>query len=69
MMADVQFTDHGSIWLAQPLTPAAQDWIAEHIPDDALWHGHALVIEARYLGHIVQGMAAAGLRIEEGLTP
>jgi hypothetical protein len=62
---DVRFTNHGSIWLAQPLSAAADDWIADNIPDAAAWFGGALAIEPRYVGDIAQGMADDGLQIEE----
>jgi len=61
---DVQFRNHGSIWLAQPLTAAAGDWIAEHIPEDAQYWGDAVVIEPRYVAAIAEGMANDGLEIE-----
>jgi hypothetical protein len=62
---DVQFTNHGSIWLAQLLTEAAHDWVAANVSDEAQWFGPGLAIEARYVGDIAQGMADDGLQIEE----
>ena len=63
IVLDVAFEDHGSIWLARPYTPAADDWIAEHIPGDAQFLGGALVIEPRYVPDIVQGMQGDGLTV------
>jgi len=60
---DVAFENHGSIWLARPLTKAAYVWIAEHIPDDAQFFGKALVIEPRYVPPIVEGMQGDGLTV------
>jgi hypothetical protein len=60
---DVQFTDHGTIWLAKPLTPAGEAWIEEHIPVEAHWCCGAVVIEPRYVGDIAQGMADDGLQV------
>jgi hypothetical protein len=62
---DVQFSDHGSIWLARPLTRAGKAWIEDKVSDDAMWYGAALAIEARYVGDIVDGMAEDGLKVEK----
>ena len=32
---DFEFVEHGSICLLTPMTPAAHDWVQEHIPEDA----------------------------------
>jgi hypothetical protein len=63
---DVQFTDHGSIWLVQPLTPAGEDWIADNLPEDAQSWSGAVVVEPRYVGDIAQGMTDSGLRLGHG---
>jgi hypothetical protein len=59
---DVDLSLHGSIDLLTPLTPEAQAWMKDNIPDDALWFGGALAVEPRYAPDIVQGM------IDDGLT-
>lgn len=64
-MCDVQFHDHGSVWIAVPLTAAARDWMDEHIPEDAPWFGSGLAIEHRFVGDIAQGMADDGLQITQ----
>ncbi len=61
--ADFRVEDHGSIFLLQPLTPAAQSWIDEHIPDDAQRLGSAIVVEHRYIADIVQGIRNDGLAV------
>jgi hypothetical protein len=58
---DVQFENHGSLWLARPLTTAGKAWIENNISDEAQWFGLALVIEPRYVPDIVEGMANDGL--------
>jgi hypothetical protein len=60
---DVQFENHGSIWLARPLTNAGLAWVEDNIPDDAQWFARAIVVEPRYVGDIVEGMQADGLEV------
>jgi hypothetical protein len=52
-----------SVYLLRPLTPAAFDWIEEHIPEDAQRLGNAVAIEHRYIGAIASQILAEGLRI------
>jgi hypothetical protein len=64
-MADLSFANHGSIWLMTPETPAGEEWIADHIPEDAqlFWGRNSIVIEPRYVRAIVEGAAADGLEV------
>jgi hypothetical protein len=50
-----------SVYLLRPLTPAAFDWIEEHIPEDAQRLGNAIAVEHRYIGAIAEGILADGL--------
>lgn len=52
---------HGSISILVPLSEAACDWIDEHLPNDAQWFGHGVVVEHRYLADILAGIEADGL--------
>jgi hypothetical protein len=61
---DVAAYNHGSLWALHPLTPAAQDWMALHIAEDAQWMGNSLMVEARYVEPILEGMAADGLVVQ-----
>jgi hypothetical protein len=54
---------HGSISTLVPKTPAAKAWVEKHIPEDAQWFGHGVVIEHRYVNDIVEGLQADGLTI------
>lgn len=63
---DFIFTSHGSVCLLYPATPAAREWISEHIPEDAQRLGDAVAIEPRYAGDILEGAANDGLTIEQG---
>jgi hypothetical protein len=60
---DIQFSNHGSIWLVRPLTDAGRDWIDDHVDPEAQWFGGALVVEPCYVGDIVEGMTSDGLEV------
>lgn len=63
-MTDMTFANHGSITIMTPLTPAAHDWVSEHIPEDAMtWGPSGIVIEHRYVLDIMQGVLSDGLDI------
>jgi hypothetical protein len=48
--------DNGSIVLLRPVTDAAREWTDEHIPQEAMWFGDAVVVEPRYIADIVEGI-------------
>jgi hypothetical protein len=62
-MTDFTFNDHGSIAILTPLTEAAKDWVAVHLPDNALTFGGGVVIEPRYVDHILEGIDEDGLTV------
>jgi len=60
---DLQFDDYGSVWVMEPRTIAAHDWIAAHIPVDAeRWGPGGVVVEPRCVADMAQGATGAGLR-------
>ena len=61
---DFTYTNHGSIVTLTPLTPQAHEWVAEHLPDDALTFGPAICIEPRYFDDIAEGILSDGLTLE-----
>ncbi len=63
---DFLLSDHGSLFLLQPLTSHAWAWIAHHIDADAPRMGSAVAIERRYVGPIVEGIAGDGLIVAGG---
>ncbi len=63
-VADVYVSCEGSIFLFTPLTPAAEQWIAENVQPDAQWFGNALVVEWRYAAELAAAMRKAGLILE-----
>lgn len=57
---DFSVSNHGSIFLLQPLTFAARAWIEEHVdPDHQEWAG-GVVVEHRFIRGLVEGIAADG---------
>jgi hypothetical protein len=60
---DFEICGGGSVYLLHPLTRAAHDWIAEHLPADAVRLGDAVAVEWRYIGHIVAGAISDGLGV------
>jgi hypothetical protein len=62
-MVDIAVQYHGSLFLLQPLTTHASDWLHEHVPGDAQWFVSALVVEPPYIAAIVRGSIADGLRV------
>jgi hypothetical protein len=62
-MADIAVEYHGSLYLLQPLTEHASDWLHEHVAENAQWFISALVVEPKYVSDILRGGIADGLRV------
>lgn len=62
---DFQFANHGSVCLLRPVSDAAKMWAAENINDAAMEFGGAIVIEPRYVGPIIDGIASDGLEVAQ----
>jgi hypothetical protein len=60
---DFTVTNHGTIFLLEPHTEAAFDWVDEHLPAEALTFGDAVVVEHRFIHDIVVGIQADGLGV------
>jgi len=58
---DVLVHNEGTIFLFNPLTARAKEWIDDNVQPDAQWFGHALVVEHRYAWGLAQGMKDDGL--------
>jgi len=59
---DVAVGGGGSIFTFTPLTPMAEEWIAENVQAESWqWLGAGLCVEHRYAGDLAEGMQAAGL--------
>ena len=63
-MSDIKVENHGSIFLFQPLTDSARNWIEEHVGEDAQFWSGALVCEPRYASDLADGMMSDGLVVE-----
>jgi hypothetical protein len=63
---DFTLANHGSLLLLTPQTPAAKQWVAEHLahPETQTWCG-GTVIEPRYWPDIEGGIADDGLTVQE----
>lgn len=65
-MTDFTIADHGSIVVVTPQSEAAQAWIEEFVlPGDEvqLW-GPGIVVEPRYVDHLIEGIHEAGMEIK-----
>jgi hypothetical protein len=58
---DFTVQNEGTIFLLQPLTVAAREWINDNLPEQRLVYGTAVVVEHRYIQDIVQGIINDGL--------
>jgi hypothetical protein len=61
---DAKVENHGSLFLVQPITVRAAEWLLEHTADDAIYWVGALVVEPRYAEALVAGMRESGLTVE-----
>jgi hypothetical protein len=66
MSNDFQVTNHGSIVLLEPITPAAKEWAQMNLPDDVQMFGRAIAVEPRYIHDIMQGIQGDGLTVGSG---
>lgn len=64
LTVDFLVNDQGTIFLLTPVTEAATDWANEHLPEDAMHFGHAIVVEHRFIRDIVSGFTNDGLTCE-----
>jgi hypothetical protein len=58
---DVLVTDHGSIFLVQPLNDTAEDWLESNVQSEAQWFDGGVVVEHRYIRALIIGMSNDGL--------
>jgi hypothetical protein len=60
---DFTVENHGSIFILQPMSQAALDWVEDNLhPDHQTWAG-GVVVEHRYIEDIVVGIQADGLEV------
>lgn len=63
-MTDFTLAHFGSVAILTPNTPDASRWLAEHIPDEALWWSKGVVIEPRYVAGVMSGIEEDGMTLE-----
>ena len=59
--SDLIFENHGSLFLIHPFSQIGQHWLDEHVADDKLMWGVAVVCEPRFVEPIWRGAVAGGL--------
>jgi hypothetical protein len=63
-MADLHFSNHGSIITCTPLTDAGQQWIDDNVESEGYqWLGRSLGIEWRFAEAIARGAISDGLKV------
>lgn len=60
-MIDVKIERAGSLFMFQPLTDAAKEWLKENVSEDSQWFGGRLVVEHRYAMDLAEGMKSEGM--------
>ena len=60
---DLLVHGEGSIYLLRPTSRRGRRWIDEHVSDDHQEWAGAIVVEPRFIGDIVRGATADGLRV------
>jgi hypothetical protein len=59
---DFRVHDEGTIWLFTPLTPAAFEFLADHVQSDAQYFGPSLAVEHRFVYDLLIGLREHGLK-------
>jgi hypothetical protein len=55
-----------TVYLLTPYSKSACQWVADHIPDDAMWFGSSIVVEHRYVVALVAQIERDALVISRG---
>jgi hypothetical protein len=58
---DVRLENAGGLFIVQPMTAAAREWIDANVQDDATWWAGGLVVEPGYIVTLLQGMTEGGI--------
>ena len=61
---DILVHNEGTVFLFNPLTARAKEWIEENVQADAQWFGTTLVVEHRFAWGLAEGMKDAGLVLQ-----
>jgi len=61
---DVSIRNEGTVWVFNPLTPAAKEWFDENVHTEPYqWLGTSLVVDHGLAAGLVQGILDAGLEV------
>jgi hypothetical protein len=63
---DFAVRDEGTIWLFTPQTPAALQFLSEHIQEGAQYFGDSLAVEHRFVYELLIGLREHGRRAVRG---
>ena len=63
---DFVVRDEGTIWLFTPLTPAALQFLSEHIQEGAQYLGDSLAVDHRCVDGLLHGLQEHGLKAVRG---
>lgn len=63
---DFNLADFDTVALLTPVTRAAEEWVAHHLPGDLIRWGGGVAIDVRNVAHVVQRIAECGLIVETG---
>lgn len=61
---DATCANYGTVWLVDPLSPAAELWIEQNVTEPCQWISGALAVEAGCGVDLIVAMRADGLRVE-----
>ena len=63
---DMLVRNCGSIWQFFPLSKRASDWIEANVQAESWqWLTNSLVVDSRFVGPLLDGARAAGLKVKE----
>ena len=65
---DLLISGGATVFLLFATSPAGEEWIEEHIPDDAQWFTDGVAVEHRYIRDIVAGAISDGLQVRGNAT-
>lgn len=61
---DYRATNHGSLWLIEPLTPQATEWLNDNLGEEAQRWGNAVAVEPRYVPELIERLRAEGFDVD-----
>ena len=53
-----------SVYLITPLTRECEEWLKENVSEDAMYFGHSLAVEHRYVEDLIGGLEQEGFKYQ-----